>query len=689
VGSSSGSTIRSTVAGLAQAGRDRPRLDAAAPADRRGDRRGQRDPHLAFGHRHHVEGGPAGRRPQKAADVAEHVLLLAPLIDQHPGRDVARQQHVVDARQPAVGAEARSRRRRHRQGRPADRGIDGQAGVAVLAVELPGAIGGREATLEIADRLAGAEKQVTVEPQREVERGQGAGLRPRLEVDEDVAAAHQIDAVERHVLQEVVGREQHPLAHARVDDEAAVGLGDEVLAAQLGRHAVEGLGRVGAVAGDPQRLAVDVGREHPQVRRALAVLELAQEQDGQGVGLLAGGAAGDPHPDVVAGRHRGDDLRDHLIAQHLEGQRIAEEARDADQEVAAELGQLSGVGQRPPAVVLDRRAGGELHAPADAAVEGSGLVDAEVDVEHVAEPIEQGGEAAHLGHRHRRVGEVVGAAAGVGHQVLGDLLGGQHAMDEAGADRGARHAVEAGGALGLRQGQATGGVDVAHARRAVGAGARQDDRDRVVAPGGGQRAEEPADRQVDRRVGQALDEVQAIAVDQHLLARGQEVDRVGRDRGRLDDLQHRHAGEPRQELVHQALEVGRQVLDDDERHAGVGRHGLEQALEGLEATRRRTDPDHEGRALVRTDIVVTDHGDAPGRERLRAHLVLAGTGARHGRRDGPGSTFMALEASKARTRPPSPFPAGPRAGPSSARRGPRSACAVGPKAAVPGSTRFG
>ena len=37
-----------------------------------------------------------------------------------------------------------------------------------------------------------------------------------------------------------------------------------------------------------------------------------------------------------------------------------------------------------------------------------------------------------------------------------------------------------------------------------------------------------------------------------------------------------------EELVHQALEVRRQVLDDDERHPGVLRQVVEEALERLE-----------------------------------------------------------------------------------------------------------
>ena len=55
--------------------------------------------------------------------------------------------------------------------------------------------------------------------------------------------------------------------------------------------------------------------------------------------------------------------------------------------------------------------------------------------------------------------------------------------------------------------------------------------------------------------------------DDHLLHRRQEVDRVRLDQHLVLGLPDRHRRPPRQQLVHQALEVRRQVLQDDERHA--------------------------------------------------------------------------------------------------------------------------
>jgi len=82
----------------------------------------------------------------------------------------------------------------------------------------------------------------------------------------------------------------------------------------------------------------------------------------------------------------------------------------------------------------------------------------------------------------------------------------------------------------------------------------------------------------------------AIA-DDHLLAGRHEVDAIGLDRHALLDEDHRHVGVARDQLGHQAAEVRRQVLHDDERHAGRLRERREQLLERLEPAGRRADAD--------------------------------------------------------------------------------------------------
>jgi len=85
--------------------------------------------------------------------------------------------------------------------------------------------------------------------------------------------------------------------------------------------------------------------------------------------------------------------------------------------------------------------------------------------------------------------------------LVGDAGRRQHEVDAAGGDRAARHA----GVLGrivLREGDATGSLDLLHALRAVGGAARQDHADGLVPLLLRERAQEPVDGPVlSRRLG--------------------------------------------------------------------------------------------------------------------------------------------------------------------------------------------
>jgi hypothetical protein len=77
------------------------------------------------------------------------------------------------------------------------------------------------------------------------------------------------------------------------------------------------------------------------------------------------------------------------------------------------------------------------------------------------------------------------------------------------------------------------------------------------------------------------------------LAGASSVDAVRFDLEIVLGLADSHLRPPRQQLIHQALEVGREVLQDDERHTRVGGKRREQPLERLEAAGRGADGDLE------------------------------------------------------------------------------------------------
>ncbi len=128
------------------------------------------------------------------------------------------------------------------------------------------------------------------------------------------------------------------------------------------------------VGAENLHLAIDAGRGHGLL-----------EQDGQRINLLAGGAAGHPHPDRVIGvpvlQERGKDRR----AQRLERFGIAEELGDADEQLAEQqIGLVRSLSQ-----ALDVGGDGidlqHLHAPLDAADQGILLVAGEVVADAAAQ----------------------------------------------------------------------------------------------------------------------------------------------------------------------------------------------------------------------------------------------------------------------------------------------------------------
>lgn len=171
------------------------------------------------------------------------------------------------------------------------------------------------------------------------------------------------------------------------------------------------------------------------------------------------------------------------------------------------------------------------------------------------------------------------------------VLRSHHLVDRAGIDRHPGHAVEL-SALGvLHDDEAARLLDVEDTSRAIAAAARQDDRDRAIAAVLRQRAEEGVDGQCALLLAILLAQQQAPAGDDHLHLRRDQVHMVRLDVHAVLHEMNRERGVPGEQLVHHALEVRRQVLDDHERHPGVARQAVEESLDGVEAAGRRADAD--------------------------------------------------------------------------------------------------
>ncbi len=281
------------------------------------------------------------------AAVAVDQLTL--VIDEEARRHEALEQAVVDGEQlradrggPAGGSErpgaAGTGQRQLQVGRQAD--------VAPLLEDLGVLVDRLELVEQAAGALARSQKQVAAGLQREMEQREDGLLRVRLEVDQQVAAGDQIELRERRVANQVVRREDDALADV-LRDVIAVRLEREVALEALRADAGQLLLAVDAGAGDFERRLVHVGRENLDVRILPARHHLFVQQDGDRVGLLAGGAARHPDPDlIVAGIAPGplDDLGDDFLLEDLERLVVAKESGDADQQIFVQRVELARVG---------------------------------------------------------------------------------------------------------------------------------------------------------------------------------------------------------------------------------------------------------------------------------------------------------------------------------------------------------
>jgi hypothetical protein len=196
---------------------------------------------------------------------------------------------------------------------------------------MDGASHGRQPRREAGDVLGVAQEQVAARGELPGEAGHQPPLRLAVEIDHDVAAEDDVEPLaERPRLPDQVHLREtdqraglRPHGHeARVLARAA----EEVLAPQGHR---DGLGApllVDAARGVGQDLGVHVGRHDLHVplgqRR-----EVLQQADGQGVRLLAGGAAGAPDAQAARAAAAGalDQLREDDLAEEVEVVRLAEE----------------------------------------------------------------------------------------------------------------------------------------------------------------------------------------------------------------------------------------------------------------------------------------------------------------------------------------------------------------------------
>ncbi len=149
--------------------------------------------------------------------------------------------------------------------------------------------------------------------------------------------------------------------------------------------------------------------------------------------------------------------------------------------------------------------------------------------------------------------------------------------------------------LGLRQGQPARRLDRAQALGAVATDPSQHDGGGAVPLVVGERLEKGIDRPaVLARWRRPLD-VENAAADRQRRVGGDDIDVVGGHNGAILGRNDRNTAVRGQEFDEQARVVRVEVLNQDAGDAAVGRHVIEERLEGRKSTRRRADADDEAR----------------------------------------------------------------------------------------------
>ena len=469
--------------------------------------------------------------------------------------------------------------------------------VALVDVDLLGVADGLEEVDVFAGGLALAEEEEAVLLEGGVEDGEKPAPQHWLEIDHDVAAADEIELAERRIGEHVVSGE---------DDHAADLLGDLVLVAALdekfrqpvGGDVVDDVFRENAATGLLDGAAVDVGGEDLDIALEIELLHGLAEEDGDGIGFLAGGAAGAPDADGLVLLGALEDLVNGVVLELFKEIGIAEEIRDANEDLLDEDVHLLGVVAEKLGKFAEGLGVGDEHAAFDAAQDGGALVVGEIDAAGVFQDgvdvgegflVRKGGFVFRRAQEHRCVREI--------EDLLGDLLRRQHKIRQAGVDDALGHAVKAGAFRHLGDDEAVVLLHGLDAAGAVAPCAGKNDGDGVFLVLLGHRVEEDVDRVV-QRAGHIFRQDEAAVLHGHVFLRRDQIHGVALDGHAVFCLVDAHVGVLAEDIRHQALVIRRQMLHDDEAQAAVGRHVVEKLLQRLQPASRRTDADDDRRQLM-------------------------------------------------------------------------------------------
>ena len=343
---------------------------------------------------------------------------------------------------------------------------------------------------------------------------------------------------------------------------------------------------------------MDVGREDLHIQRCPSGRQMLVNQHRHRIRFFPRGTTRDPDSEFTPRCRAGQQRRNHVSLQTLKRLLVPKELRDADQQVAVQGMQFCRVVAQSPYVLGQIVRPVQPQPPLQTAAHRGRSVMAEIDAEFVLQEPKHDVHVSVRAHRHefRRQDQ----RRSVFGEVLQDrprhFIGRQHGIHRPGFHGAARHPVESGGLLALSDDQAALFVNRQQSARTVAAGSRENDRRGLPSGILGQGTEKHVDRHRQSLARVPFRQMEAASGDNHLRLGGNQVDGIRLDLQPLLDAMHGHRRMPGQQLVHQALEVRREMLDHHKGQPGVRRQGVEKRLQSLQPARRGTDAHDASRA---------------------------------------------------------------------------------------------
>ena len=450
--------------------------------------------------------------------------------------------------------------------------------------------------------IGAAQYQQGVGPEGVMEKWYQLALQARRKINQQVAAAQDIELGEWWIGDHVLVRENNGAAQVLADAVTALVGRGEVTTQTFGRD-IPGNGRTKqSLAGAIDGVAIDVGGKDLQreARGRPQAFEHFVEHDCQRIGFLSGGTGG--HPGLERGPFRVllDQAWQRVFAKVIPHRRIAEKAGHADQQFLEQQFHFNRVVRHPAHVVGQGGALAQLHAPIDATHDGTEFVVSEVGTGLLEQQLDHllQGRALVAGLHRQRAGagaEIAPATTPIGH-LCRHLARQRHDIDCLRRDRTCRHGIVARRRRQLRHGQATRIAQCRQTDGAVGACAGQGNTHGRLPRVTGQGTKKTVDRMAagSRAVGWLHGKTMTVEA---AVATGRRyVHAVGLHRHAMGQLRHRHAGDALQQLRQDGRQRRRMVLYNDvSEPAGRGHTGeefadrIEAAGRGADANYRHTD----------------------------------------------------------------------------------------------------